>query len=203
MPVLANTIAFWTLKILLAVMAFLVSAVAANTLLSYILPRIFAEAPRKDIYEMPSPETWVIMGKHCLTFLVSAWAAVSTGQYFSGPHLQRGSPPAKLESKNIEDRPFPSLWQEMQWEIGKEEEGEAEARSFFESHTASYIPPQTPSTPSVDPTIQDWTTYRHFGKLPPLALNAINDESDGLSQSLADDASQRNPELRVRYDPKN
>lgn len=203
MPILAKTVAFWALKILLAVMAFLVSAVAANNLLSYILPRIFAEARRKHIYEMPSLETWVIVGKYGLTFLVSAWAGVSTGQYFSEPHLHEGSPAAKLESKDKEDRPFPSLWQKMQWKNGKEEEGGAEARNSFESHTASYIPPQKPSTPTVDPTIQDWTVYRHFGELPPLALNAINDESDGLSQSLADDASQWNSELCKRYDPKN
>lgn len=203
MPNLAKTVAFWTLKILLAVMAFLVSAVAANTLLSYILPRIFAEARRKDIYEMPSLETWVIVGKHGLTFLVSAWAGVFTGQYFSEPRLQERSPAAKLESKDKKDRPFPSLWQKMQWKNGNEEEGGAEAINSFESHTESYIPPQTPSTPTVDPIIQDWTIYRYFGKLPPLALNAINDEGDGLSQSLANDASQWNPELCDRYDPKN
>ena len=209
MPVLVKTIAFWTSKIFFAVIGFLVSALAANTFLSYILPRIFAESPRRDIYETPSLDTWVIVGKHGVTLVVSAWAGISTGQYFVESHLRGGRPGAKLESKDKEGRPFPSSWQKMQWQNGegegdRREEGGAEARNPFESHTASYIPPQRPSTPPIDPTIQDWTIYEeHFGKRPPFALNAIDDESDGLSQSLADDASEWNPELRQRYDPKN
>ena len=68
----------------------------------------------------------------------------------------------------------------------------------FKSHTALYISFQRPSTPSVNSTIHDWTIYEeHFNKPSPLTLNAINNESDGVSQSLADE------ELRQRYDSKN
>ena len=38
MPVLVKTIAFWTLNVSLAVLAFLVYALAANTFLSHVLP---------------------------------------------------------------------------------------------------------------------------------------------------------------------
>ena len=209
MPASVRTIALWTLTIFFAMIAFLLSVLTANTFLSYVLPRIFAEAPRRDIYEKPSLNTSVIMGKHGATLIVSIWAGIATGQYFLKPRLREGRSGAKVESKDKEGRPFPSLWQKMQWENGKEEgdqrqEGGAEARNPFESHKASYIPSQRSSTPSVDATIQNWTIYDdYFGKSPPFAWNAIDNESDGLPQSVADDVSEWNPELRQRYDPKN
>ena len=223
MPALVKTIVLSTLKIFFAVIAFLVSALVANTFLSYILPRIFAEAPRQDKYEMPSLNTWVIALKHGVTLVVSVWAGISTGQSFLEPHRREGRPGATLESadkggrpgatymesEDREGRPFPSSWPKMQWSNGKgegdrrEEEG-AEEGSPFEYHTALYSPSQTPSTPSVAPTIQDWAIYNeYFGETPPFALHAINNESDGLSQSLVDDAPEWNPELRQRYGPKN
>ena len=205
MPVLVKSIAFWTGKIFFAVIAFLLSALVANTFLSYILPRIFAESPRR---ETSSLDTWVVVGKHGLTLVVSAWAGISTGENFLEPRLREGRSGAKLESKGNEGRPFPSLWQKIRWQNRKgkedrrEEEG-TEARNPFESHTALWIPLQRPSTPAVDTTIQDWTIYEeHFGKPLPFALITINNESDGLSQSLADDASEWNLELRQRYDSK-
>ena len=147
--------------------AFLVSALVANNFLSQILPRIFAESPRRDIYETPSLDTWVIVGKHGVTLVVSAWAGISTGQYFSEPHLREGRPGAELEPRRSS---APFLMAEIagkneKGEGDRREEGEAEARNPFECHTALYIPLQRPSTPPVDLTIQDWTICEeHFGK---------------------------------------
>ena len=198
MPFVGNTFAFRNLNIFLAVTAFLVSALAVNTFLSHILPRIFAESPRRDIYETPSLDTWVIVGKHGVTLVVSAWAGISTGQYFSEPHLREGRPEAKLESRRS-SAPFSMAKNARE----NRKKPEAEARKPFECHTAICIPPRRPSTPLVDPTIQDWIIYEeHFSKPPPSALNAIDDESGGLSQSIADLVFEWNPELRQRYDPK-
>ena len=209
-------------------MAFHVSALLVNTFLSYLLPRIFAEAPRRDIYELPSLGPWVVLGKHSATLIVSVGAGVFTGQYFLQSHLSEGRPGAKLQSKSKDENGGGD----------RRGGGGVEARNPFQSYTASHTPRQRPSAPSInstihawtidesstpslnptihawmidepstpplDPTIQDWTIYEErFGKPPPFAFNDTNDESDRLSQSLADDASEWNSEFRQWYDPQN
>lgn len=95
-------------------------------------------------------------------------------------------------------------WHDGKWDGDRTEEGEAEARHSFKSHTASSIPSLGPSTPLIDPIIQDWIIYEdHFSNPPPLALNAIDDKSDQVLQSLADDDSEWKAELRQRLPPEN
>ena len=205
MPSSAKTIAFWTWKILLAVGAFLVSALLADTIPSYILPRIFAESPRRDIYNTPSLNMWFNIGKHAVTLAVSVWAAIFAWQFSLEPHRREGRPGAN-SSTEIEGRPFPSSWQERQWQNEKgdrdgREEGGAESRNFSQS---VYCPSSRSSTPASSTTIQDWLIYqRHFGEPPLYMSTPINNQSDGRSLSSADDASGSDAELNPLYVPNN
>lgn len=85
-----------TISVIIGIMAFFVSAWAVNTFLSYILPRVFPEPQRSDIYEMPSPDTWIIGMKHSVPLALSVWAGFSIGRYALGPRLSKAT--SKVES---------------------------------------------------------------------------------------------------------
>ena len=89
MPVSVKTIACWTLTFSLAVIAFPVSFVAVGDILEYILPCICPVAPRRDIHETPDLNPSVRLTQVGVTFIVSVWAAMSTGLYFLEPRLRK------------------------------------------------------------------------------------------------------------------
>ena len=205
-PMLSNTKAFGTLrivavrtlKIFFAVMVTLVSALAVNTSLSYTLPRIFPEAPREDVYEMPSLDTWVIVMKHGVTLVLSVWAGVSMGQYLTEPNLREGHQVDQIERMMAAHRdglPCPMCQQDLPSQRRQEQVVESANRGVgTKSHRTSS---STTPMPSI---FQDWTLYEaHLVRASVSNSNTISDGGDALSVALADDVSEQDPELRHWY----
>ena len=207
-PMLSNTKAFGTLRIVVvrtlkisfAVMVTLVSALVVNTSLSYTLPRIFPEAPREDVYEMPSLATWVIVIKHSVTLVLSVWGGVSTGQYLTEPHLREGYQVDQIERTMAAHRdglPYPMCQRDLPSQRRQEQVVESANRGVgAKSHRTRS------STTPMPSTLQDWTLYEaHVVRASVSNSNTISGEDDALSIALADDVSERDPELRHWYAP--